>query len=267
MDLATRNSALDETLAIIGGSGFYSLAEKDDIPEALSIPTPYSAAPVKIQRGNISNTKVFFIARHGEDHSIPPHKINYRANLWALKELGVKQIIAVNAVGGIQTEMEPGQIVMPDQIIDYTYGREQTFFDGLNHNGLSEENSLENHIDFTFPYDQKIRNNISALSKKLNLSIMDIATYACTQGPRLETVAEVSKLRNDGCDIVGMTGMPEAALARELEMNYVCLALVVNKAAGLGEELITITEIQKVMNVGIVKIRNLLNEIIKASEN
>lgn len=238
------------SIAIIGGSGLYSLRGEGVRGSVRDFSTPYSAVPIRLQLENIDDKQIWFFARHGKDHSIPPHKINSRANLWALKEAGVKRIIAVNAVGGISSKMSPGQLVIPDQIIDYTYGHDQTYYDGLS--------SLHNHINFTFPYNQKLGSCLAGICVKLGLSVIDSATYGCTQGPRLETAAEIIKLKQDGCDIVGMTGMPEAALARELDMDYVCFARVVNWAAGIAKEAITMDDIHRVLEEGLVDIRRVL---------
>ena len=240
-------------IGIIGGSGFYHLntdMKAEDV-DYLDVHTPFSDQANRLFREKLNNHCVYFLPRHGVTHSIPPHKINYRANIWALKELGVKKILAVNAVGGIAPNLTPGSLVIPDQLIDYTWGREHSFFDGLN--------SLHDHIDFTFPYDDELRNALIDAAAKLNIEITPQGCFACTQGPRLETAAEIQKLKSDGCSVVGMTGMPEAALARELGMAYACITLVVNPAAGLSDELITIEKIKTVLDAGIQDVRSLLN--------
>jgi 5'-methylthioinosine phosphorylase len=239
-------------IGIIGGSGFYQLDSSlpaEDI-KYLEVETPFADQACQFSQETVDNRPVYFLARHGIDHSVPPHKINYRANNWALKELGVEKILAVNAVGGITENSKPGTLVIPDQLIDYTWGREHTFFDGLN--------SLHDHIDFTYPYDEELRKVLINTAKELKLNVVDRACFACTQGPRLETAAEVQKLKADGCDVVGMTGMPEAALARELGMAYACITLVVNPAAGLSDELITIDKIREVLDTGLQDVRTLL---------
>ena len=239
-------------IGIIGGSGFYQLDSSlpaEDI-KYLDVETPFADQACQFSQETVDNRPVYFLARHGIDHSVPPHKINYRANIWALKELGVEKILAVNAVGGIAENSKPGTLVIPDQLIDYTWGREHTFFDGLN--------SLHDHTDFTYPYDEELRKVLIKTAKELKLNVVDRACFACTQGPRLETAAEVQKLKADGCDVVGMTGMPEAALARELGMAYACITLVVNPAAGLSDELITIDKIREVLDTGLQDVRTLL---------
>lgn len=250
---AHSDSAID--LAIIGGSGFYSLApansaSNNEATKYLDISTPFAEEAIRLNQERLNTTSVYFIPRHGVDHNLPPHKINYRANIWALKEVGVQKIIAVNAVGGINSQMTAGSLVIPDQLIDYTWGRDHSFFDGLN--------SLHDHVDFTHPYDAQLRDLLFKEAEALNLSAFNKACFACTQGPRLETAAEIQKLKHDGCDVVGMTGMPEAALARELGISYACITLVVNPAAGLSDEKITIEKIKEVLNEGLQNVRKLL---------
>lgn len=240
-------------IGIIGGSGFYHLDADNTLDESdyLDISTPFSEVPVRVGKNNLNEIDVYFIPRHGTEHNLPPHKINYRANLWALKEVGVKKIIAVNAVGAINPKLASASLVLPDQLIDYTWGREHSFFDGLH--------SLHNHVDFTYPYDAELRDILFREAVSIELPIQDHACFACTQGPRLETAAEIQKFRHDGCDIVGMTGMPEAALARELGIAYACIAVIVNPAAGLTEELISIDEIKAVLTSGLQDVRRLLS--------
>ena len=247
-------------LAIIGGTGL----SKIDCFEMIGIeevPTPYSAHDVPVTLCRHETHKLAFLPRHGKDHALPPHKINYRANLWALKQLGVTHIIAVNAVGGINQQLGPGKFAVPDQIIDYSSGRETTFHDG------DEEGEQEvKHIDFTFPYDQSLRQNL--LSVCLSISsvanhVMDGGVYACMNAPRLETAAEIVRIKRDGCDMVGMTGMPEAALARELDIAYASLALSVNWAAGIGSEPITMEDILGTLDSGMKCIREVLQAIAR----
>ncbi len=241
-------------IAIIGGTGLTSLAGVE-ITETKEVETPYGSPSSALSFGHIGEQEVIFLPRHGHPHNIPPHKINYRANIYALKENGANNIIAVNAVGGITSEMAPERIVIPDQIIDYTYGRKHTFF----------EDNLEEvtHIDFTNPYSIALREQLTSNPVISDLNVFVGGVYAATQGPRLETAAEVDKLEKDGCDIVGMTGMPEAALARELNINYVCLALVVNWAAGRSDEEITMDVIERNLNNGIGKVKTVLTKTIK----
>jgi len=232
-------------LAIIGGTGLTQMPQLKNL-ETLHVTTPFGDAVVNT--GLIEGNVVVFLARHGHPHKLAPHKVHYRANIWVLKQLNVTDIIAVNAVGGITEKMQAGVICVPDQIIDYTYGREHTFFDG------TDENYPLKHIDFTYPYTQSLRK----LILKDQTDLIDFSVYAATQGPRLESTAEINKLEKDGCDIVGMTGMPEAGLAREVDLNYACLALIVNPAAGKSDELITMDQIYQVLNEGIEQICNIL---------
>ncbi len=247
------NMTAGSDFAIIGGSGLYSLTGDEDLRVEL-IQTPWAENPIVVHLEATPAGPVWFLPRHGKSHNVPPHKINYRANLWALREVGATKVIAVNAVGGISETMQPSQMVVPDQLIDYTWGREHTYFDGLT--------SLDNHIDFTHPYDHALGKALMAACVAEGLPVVGSAVYGCTQGPRLETAAEVRKLARDGCDIVGMTGMPEAALARELGLDYACLALVVNRAAGLGADLITVDQIEAVLLHGVSDVRRVLQRFL-----
>ncbi len=237
-------------LAIIGGSGLADFAELQ-VNEVKTVNTSFGEPSSVITVGQLGERQVAFLARHGSPHVIPPHCVNYRANLWALKELGVTEIVAVNAVGGISEGQDAEVISLPDQIIDYTYGRQHTYSD-------SAEVPLD-HIDFSFPYSQGMCDKLSQAAVNIELPIVAGGVYAATQGPRLETAAEIRRLANDGCDIVGMTGMPEAGLARELGVEYACIALVVNKAAGCSDELITMAEIEKVMSLGMQNVKKLIS--------
>jgi len=193
-----------------------------------------------------------FLARHGYGSNIPPHRVNYRANIWALKDMGLENVIAVNAVGGIRPDLAPGTLLIPDQIIDYTSSRGHTFFeDGLSH---------VVHVDFTDPYCVRLRNVLVEAAQALGVA--EGGTYAATQGPRLETAAEVDRLERDGCHVVGMTGMPEAALARELDLCYAACAVVANPAAGRGPGPITMAEIDGHLKIGMEKVRALLGQAI-----
>lgn len=215
-------------VGIIGGTGLTRL-ENLQLTETRIFETPYGSPSSELAFGKVLGQDVVFLARHGSQHTIPPHRVNYRANIWALKQAGVKHIIAVAAVGGITERMEPEAIVVPDQIIDYTYGRSQTFFE--------DELEFVTHVDFSYPYNAHLRDVLLKSAEQLAIPVVDGATYAATQGPRLESAAEILKLQHDGCDIVGMTGMPEATLARELELAYATCALVVNWGAGKNQGL------------------------------
>jgi len=237
-------------LAIIGGTGLARLSDLKIVHKKM-VNTPYGPASAPLIIGELCNESVVFIARHGHGHTIPPHKINYRANIWALKSLGVEQIIAVAAVGGITEEMAPKTIVIPNQLIDYTYGREHTFF--------SDDFNPDRHIDFTLPYTDRLRQAMLKSAENISeFDVIDGGVYGATQGPRLETAAEINKLEKDGCDIVGMTGMPEAALARELEMDYATCAVVANWGAGRVDEEITMDEIETNLIDGMKQVRQLV---------
>jgi 5'-deoxy-5'-methylthioadenosine phosphorylase len=240
-------------LAIIGGTGLSQLAGLNELKRE-SFPTPYGQPSADFITGELNNRKVIFLARHGNPHSIPPHKINYCANIWGLKHLGVENIIAVAAVGGITAEMAPAHIAIPDQIIDYSYDRKQTFFEG--------EADPVTHIDFSYPYNQALRADLIHAAKQAGIAVSPIATYGCTQGPRLETVAEIKRMEQDGCDLVGMTGMPEAALAKELGLNYAAISVIANWAAGKIAGEITMAEIEQNLHVGMAKTVEVLKKFI-----
>lgn len=241
--------------AIIGGSGMTQLSCLE-ISHQKNSNTPYGEPSGPLTFGKINNQEIVFLARHGQGHSIPPHAINYRANLWALHSVKPTQVIAVAAVGGIREDLIPGSMVIPDQIVDYTYGREFTYFDDADH--------PVTHIDFTNPYSQVVRKALLEAAKKANESIIDGGVYAATQGPRLETAAEINRLERDGADLVGMTGMPEAALARELGLNYATIAVVANSAAGRGANVsaIPLKEIYAVLDKAMVGVRNVLEHMV-----
>jgi 5'-methylthioadenosine phosphorylase len=213
-----RPDFLEQPEAASGGEGAKT-------PEGRLAGTPYGMPSGQVRRGLLGGEAVLFLARHGEAHAVPPHRINYRANLWALREAGATAVAAQGTAGGID-RAPCGQIAVPDQILDYTWGREQTFFDG--------GDAPVRHIDFTWPYDDGLRQALLLAAKKAGVAVRDGGAYAATQGPRLETAAEVRRLKNDGASFVGMTGMPEAALARELGLPYAAVVLVANDAAGLG---------------------------------
>jgi 5'-deoxy-5'-methylthioadenosine phosphorylase len=240
-------------LAIIGGTGLTSLKGLE-ITHREVVTTPFGEPSGALTEGALCGQQVIFLPRHGPGHTIPPHKVNYRANLWALKEAGIKRVIAVAAVGGIRDDMTPGRLICPDQIIDYTWSRRHTFFE----NDLSHVT----HIDFTHPYCEELRDLMMLAARSAGLDIGTSGTYAATQGPRLETAAEIDRLERDGCDLVGMTGMPEAALARELGLCYACCAVVANMAAGRGGDTISMAEIEIHLKEGMEKVRTLLEHLI-----
>jgi len=240
-------------IAIIGGSGLNELQGFNLISRE-SITTAYGTEPVLVSRGYLQGVEVCFLARHGEGHTIPPHRINYLSNIAALKQLHVKAVIAVNAVGGIHPKIGPGIIAIPSQIIDYSWGREHTIFDG--------RADVVTHVDFTDPYDKKLRHLLLSAAQTKGLSVWPQGVYGCTQGPRLESAAEVRRLLQDGCDMVGMTGMPEAALAREVEIPYACIALSVNWAAGISDQLITMESIYAVLDSGMGSIQAIVQQAV-----
>ena len=240
---------------VIGGSGLYQLGEDFAIDSEVAVKTPYGETSAKLQIGQWQGIRVAFLPRHGQNHQIPPHKINYRANLWAFKNAGVSQVIAANAVGGISSQYAPETVGLPDQIIDYSSGREHSFYDGEHDSDYSELK----HIDFTYPYSQTIRTQIKSAANHSNFELVDGGTYGCTNGPRFESAAEIRKMQNDGCHLVGMTGMPEAALARELGLEYASIALVVNWCAGIDEAEICLDDIYKILETGVERVRKLIH--------
>jgi len=213
-------------LAILGGRGLTQLTNLK-INHQQVMRTPYGEPSGAFLFGTLNNHEVIFLARHGYGHTIPPHLVNYRANLWVLREQGVSEIISVATVGGIRDNLKPGVIVVPDQIIDYTHGRDATYFE-------SRDKPYSN-ADFTLPYSTSLRNRILHSAQKVKQPCMDGGVYAATQGPRLDSIAEVNRYERDGADMVGMTGMPETALAKELELDYAAIAVVANYAAGRGD--------------------------------
>ncbi len=225
---------MDIALAVIGGTGVYRLAALEDV-ESRYFETPYGAPSGPLRIGRIGQARVAFLARHGEGHALPPHRVNYRANLHALKQAGATRVLALNTVGGITEHYGPRVLACPDQLIDYTWGRESTFWDG-------EGEAL--HVDFGHPYSPMFRHKLLAAARVTGVRLVEGGCYGATQGPRLETNAEIARMRRDGCDLVGMTGMPEAGLARELGLDYACLAIVANWAAGCGDaQEITLAEV------------------------
>lgn len=240
------------TLAIMGGSGLTQLSGLEIVAKR-SVKTPYGLPSADYVLGELAGKNVIFLARHGDPHTIAPHQINYRANLWGLKELGVTRIVSVVAVGGITKDMAPAHLAIPDQIIDYSYGREHSFF--------AEAGECVQHIDFTYPYSPALRAMLINAANLAAIPLSPIATYGCTQGPRLETAAEIARMERDGCDIVGMTAMPEAALARELKIEYAAIAVVANWAAGKTEGEITLADIKRYLEKGMVNVAVLLKNI------
>jgi 5'-deoxy-5'-methylthioadenosine phosphorylase len=239
-------------LAIIGGSGLTRF-EGLEIEREERVATPFGEPSAPLSFGRLHGRPLIFLPRHGAGHTLPPHRINYRANIWALRHQGAQQVIGMAAVGGIT--QPPGTICIPDQLIDYTWGREHSFFDGAD--------GTVTHVDFTEPYCAELRAALLAASVTAGLTVEVQGTYGATQGPRLESAAEIRRLERDGCDLVGMTGMPEAALARELGLCYACCAVVVNWAAGKGEGPITMDEIDANLGTGMAQARRLLGAVAR----
>ncbi len=245
--------------AIIGGTGLTQMAGLN-IVRREPVVTPWGEPSSPLLVGELAGTEVVFLPRHGEHHTLPPHRVNYRANLHALHQAGVEQVIAVAAVGGISDDMTPGVIAIPDQIIDYTWGREHTFFD--------THPSPVTHIDFTDPYCEDLRLELLGVSEKCGVAVFDGGVYGATQGPRLETAAEIDRMHRDGCTLVGMTGMPEAALARELGLCYACCAVVANRAAGCGDGgEISMAEIESTLDIAMAGVGTLLGEFFTNIES
>ena len=242
-------------LAIIGGTGLTNLANLE-ISGREVVRTPYGEPSGHLTFGHIGSAEMIFLGRHGYAHTLPPHEVNYRANIWALHKAGATRIIAVNAVGGIAANMGPGVLAIPDQIIDYTHGRRQTFFEG-------EEPVT--HIDFTFPFCERARRLLLEGAKSVGVPALDSGVIGVMQGPRLETRAEVLRLERDGCTMVGMTTMPEAALAREKQLSYAMLALSMNHAAGVGSSSagIKLADADTVLAAGMEKVRAIIAKVVQ----
>ena len=241
-------------LAIIGGSGLDSLEGITDKQEH-KINTAYGSHSSPLESGRYNGAEIVFLPRHGGGHKLAPHKINYRANLAALSRLGVKHIVAVNAVGSISPSMPPGSMVIPDQVIDYTYGREHTRYD----DGINLD-----HIDFTVPFCPDISTKLLLAFRRQKLPVINGGVYGCTQGPRLETAAEVERMRRDGCDLIGMTLMPEASLAREFGIDYASVCLVANWCAGVSsDEALSIDAIMETIHNNVNQLKKGLSEFLK----
>ena len=248
-------------LAVIGGTGVYALGELSDVETHQPV-TAYGAPSGPIRIGTYAGKRVAFLARHGEGHSLPPHKINYRANLAALKAVGASRVLALNTVGGITAHCGPRVLACPDQLIDYTWGRISTLCEGDVDHGMGSEVL---HVDFGDPYTQALRISVIAAARRASVPLVDVGCYGATQGPRLETKAEIARMRRDGCDLVGMTGMPEAGLARELGLDYACLGIVANWAAGAGpdpDEVITLQDVLDNVTAAMEGVPRLLGELL-----
>ncbi len=242
-------------LAVIGGSGLSQLASLE-VRQRRVARTPFGEPSGPLTIGALAGRELVFLARHGYGHTIAPHQVNYRANLWALKEIGVERVVSVASVGGIRANLGPGVLLVPHQILDYTWGRAGTFYEG--------SDAPVRHIDFTEPYAASERKQILAAAKACGEAIVDGGVYATTQGPRLETAAEITRLERDGADVVGMTGMPEAALARELELAYGAIAVVANHAAGRGESAraVSLEQIGAVLEQAMGRVRRIIEQLV-----
>ena len=241
-------------LAIIGGSGLSQLGNlKIELRKVAR--TPYGEPSGPLTFGQVGGRDVVFLARHGYGHTVAPHEVNYRANLWALKEEGVAGVVSVASVGGIRKDLEPGTLMLPDQIIDYTWGRGSTFFEGAD--------APVTHIDFTQPYSAALRQRIREAARLCGERLAEGGVYAATQGPRLETAAEINRMERDGADVVGMTGMPEAVLARELGLEYAAIAVVANYAAGRGDSAreISLERISAVLDEAMGRVRRIIERL------
>src|SRR5512140_3475542 len=243
-------------IGIIGGTGLTQLANLE-ITKRQIVRTPYGEPSGPLTFGRIGGNEVVFLARHGYGHTLAPHEINYRANLWSLQEKGATRVIAVCSVGGISAGLAAGTIALPDQIIDYTWGRPSTFFEGAE--------QPVTHIDFTYPYDEGTRQLLVQAARDASEALVDGGTYAAVQGPRLETKAEIDRLERDGATLVGMTGMPEAALARELNLEYAALAVVVNPAAGRGSNAraVSFEDIGRVVEESMARVRRIVAGLVE----
>jgi 5'-methylthioadenosine phosphorylase len=243
--------------AIIGGSGLTQLSTLEVLRREV-VRTPYGEPSGVLTFGRLADREVVFLARHGYGHTIAPHQVNYRANLWALKAVGVENVISVASVGGIRPDCTPGALVAPNQILDYTWGRAHTFFDSTD--------TPVRHIDFTLPYDEKMRCRILDVAREAGEEVIDGAVYAATQGPRLETIVEIDRFERDGADVIGMTGMPEAALARELELPYAAINVVANYAAGRGTsaQSVHFEHIGQVLQEAMIRVRNVLTHLCRS---
>ena len=247
-------------LAIIGGSGLTTLSNLD-VSHREVVRTPYGEPSGAVVFGQICGQPAMFLPRHGYGHTIPPHLVNYRANLWALHHNGASGIISVASVGGIRGDLQPGEIVLPSQIIDYTWGRKTTFFDG---NGAPVT-----HVDFTEPYDPELRRRIREAAAALSIEVKEGGVYGATQGPRLETAAEINRYERDGVDVVGMTGMPEAVLARELGMPYAAISVIANHAAGRGSSVngIRFESLEHVLQEAMGQVKSIIERLVGSPDN
>lgn len=247
-------------LAIIGGSGLTKLANLD-VTHREVVRTPYGDPSGAVTFGQLGGQPVAFLARHGYGHTIPPHEVNYRANLWALHKIGASGVVSVASVGSIRADLKPGDIVIPHQLIDYTWGRKSTYHEGC---GVAVR-----HVDFTDPYDPALRQQLIEAAARAGMTVSDAAVYAVTQGPRLETAAEIDRFERDGADLVGMTAMPEAVLARELGLPYAAINLVANYAAGRADSRhgISFDAIEQVLQESMGRVRTIIAALVGGSDS
>jgi 5'-methylthioadenosine phosphorylase len=240
-------------LAIIGGTGLTRLSTLA-VARREVVRTPWGEPSSALVFGQIAGRDAVFLARHGHGHTIPPHRVNYRANLWALRNAGATAILAVASVGAIR-DGAPGDLVLPHQLIDYTHDREATFFDGGDGRVV--------HVDFTHPYSATLRGRCLAAAQLAGIALRDGGVYGAVSGPRLETAAEIDRMERDGATLVGMTGMPEAILAREIEIDYAAIAVIVNHAAGRGDsaQQISLDGIARVLDAAMGRVRLLLDHV------
>ena len=246
-------------LAIIGGSGLTQLANLE-VTHREVMRTPYGDPSGAVTFGQLGGQPVAFLARHGYGHTIPPHEVNYRANLWALHKIGASGVVSVASVGSIRADLKPGDIVIPHQLIDYTWGRKSTYHEGC---GVAVR-----HVDFTDPYDPALRQRLIEAAARAGMTVSDAAVYAVTQGPRLETAAEIDRFERDGADLVGMTAMPEAVLARELGLPYAAINLVANYAAGRADSRhgISFDAIEQVLQESMGRVRTIIAALVGGSD-
>ena len=242
-------------LAIIGGSGLTRLANLE-VRARKAARTPFGEPSGPLTLGTVRGRELVFLARHGYGHTIAPHQVNYRANLWALKDIGVDRVVSIASVGGIRADLVPGMLLVPHQILDYTSGRAATYFEGTD--------AQVTHVDFTEPYTEAERQRVLKAAAACGEAIVDGGVYAATQGPRLETAAEITRLERDGADVVGMTGMPEAALARELDLAYAAIGVVANYAAGRGDSArrVVLADIGTVLEQAMVRVRHIIEQLV-----
>ena len=257
-------------IGIIGGSGLYEL-EGFEILQRVRLRTPFGEPSSQVVVAQVEGKKLFFISRHGEGHVYPPHKVPYRANLWAFKELGVKRVLSVSAVGGINRNFKPGDFVVVDDLLDFTKGREDTYYEGKFSLPVSGEDPVARllregkvvHIDASQVYCPQMRSLLVDALKSLKLPYHASGVYACTEGPRFETPAEIRRIEKAGGDVVGMTGYPEAVLARELTMCYASLCVVTNPAAGIAGYRLTSQEVIDLMKARERDIVSLIIQFVK----